>query len=590
MTTLGKLLITLIILGLLAFGIFRWKDQIFPDPNKQAPPVAAAPAQPAAQPGTPDAPPAKTVADKVSDTQAIISKLLAADKEAQAVGASAIPPVKGVSAYKLETFNGKPLVIFPINVWPGWAPIIVANNGLEPNDQSLFTKLGFYVKLTIIDDPIKNRDLYASGQSPIMWATLDMIALFAPELVKDSRTVPNVPMQVDFSAGGDGIVARGDIRSINDFKKVNGHKKRVVVAQNSPSHNFIMRLLLDAKIDPDDLNFIWASDAPSAAKIFVQDKTIDAFVGFSPDIYTISDMDKSTHIVLSTASANRMIADVWAVRNDFVKDHPDIVQGLVQGILEGVDIVRKNPNLAAEQLSKAYGLPIDDCKAMIGKDGGIATGDAHLTNYRENSNFFFEPMNPANFEIIYSSAAGIFKMLGAIDSIVPASQVKYTKALDALRETFKDSRDVSQPMFKPGMNFTTLEAPTNQIISRSVQFTFKPNSAELDLTYDPNITKYLDEIGKLAGGFGNAYVVVEGNTDASRKGVVPEDLVVQFSYDRADAVKKAILEKYKFNPDQFKVIGNGWKNPLPNNTDPSNPDHNKANRRVEVKVFPFESD
>jgi len=585
MTTKAKILLTVIVVALLGAGIFRWKDQIFPDPNKQSAQVSAA-----AQANQAGQAVANAVTSKIVDAQAIISKLLAADKEAVAIGASAIPAVKGVSNYKLPEFNGKPLIVFPINVWPGWAPIIVANNGLEPNDQSLFTKFGFYVKLTIVDDPIKNRDLYASGQTPIMWATLDMIALFAPELSKDSRTVPNVPMQVDFSAGGDGIVARGNIRSVNDLRKVNGVKKRVVVAQNSPSHNFVMSMLLDAKVDPDDVDFVWASDAPAAAKIFIQDKTADAFVGFSPDIYTITDMDKSTRLVLTTASANRKIADVWAARNDFVKDHPQIVEGLIQGILEGVDEVRKNPNLAAEQISKAYGIPLDDCKAMVGKDGGIASGDAHLTNYRENANFFFEPMNPANFEIIYSSAAGIFKMLGAIDTIVPASQVKYTKALEAVKDKFKDSKDLSQTMFKPGMSFTSMEAPDTQILSRSVSFTFKPSSAELDTDYDPNIIPYLDEIGKLAGGFGNAYIVVEGNADSTRKGVVPEDLVVQFTYDRADAVKKAILEKFKFNPDQFKVIGNGWKNPLPKGTVQNELEYNKSNRRVEVKVFPFESD
>jgi flagellar motor protein MotB len=100
----------------------------------------------------------------------------------------------------------------------------------------------------------------------------------------------------------------------------------------------------------------------------------------------------------------------------------------------------------------------------------------------------------------------------------------------------------------------------------------------------------LEEIGKLAGTFGNAYIVVEGNTDASRKGVVPGDLVRQLSYDRADSVRKAIIEKYKFDPNKFKVLGNGWDNPLPNATDPSNPEHNKKNRRVEVKVFPLEKE
>ena len=54
--------------------------------------------------------------------------------------------------------------------------------------------------LAIVDDPVKARDLFASGQSHILWGTLDMIALFAPELVKDSRTVPVVCQQIDFSA------------------------------------------------------------------------------------------------------------------------------------------------------------------------------------------------------------------------------------------------------------------------------------------------------------------------------------------------------------------------------------------------------
>ena len=76
---------------------------------------------------------------------------------------------------------------------------------------------------------------------------------------------------------------------------------------------------------------------------------------------------------------------------------------------------------------------------------------------------------------------------------------------------------------------------------------------------------------------------------ASRKGVVPADLVRQLSYDRADSVRKSILAKYKFDPNKFKVVGNGWDNPLPGCTDPSNAEHNKKNRRVEVKVFPLES-
>ena len=100
--------------------------------------------------------------------------------------------------------------------------------------------------LAIVDDPVKARDLFASGHSHVLWGTLDMMALFAPELVKDSRTVPVICQQIDWSGGGDGIVARGDIRNINDFRMRNGKRRKVVLAQNSPSHYLIMSLLIDA--------------------------------------------------------------------------------------------------------------------------------------------------------------------------------------------------------------------------------------------------------------------------------------------------------------------------------------------------------
>ena len=153
--------------------------------------------------------------------------LLAGTNVASLVERSGIPAVTGVSDYTKSTKEGKLVVQFPINVWPGWAPIIVANAGLEPNDQSVFFKKhGFYVRLSIVDDPVKARDLFASGQSHVLWGTLDMIALFAPELVKDTRTVPVVCQQIDFSGGGDGVVSRGEIRSINDLRMSGGKRKK----------------------------------------------------------------------------------------------------------------------------------------------------------------------------------------------------------------------------------------------------------------------------------------------------------------------------------------------------------------------------
>jgi NitT/TauT family transport system substrate-binding protein len=578
MTTKGKIVLTILLLAVVGFGVYRWWDKIAPQSRPTN--VSVNPSYVKQQ-----------IKEATTPPEDLSKVLLAGTNAATLVERSGIPAVTGVSDYKKEMKDGKMVVEFPINVWPGWAPIIVANQGLEPNDQSVFAKkYGFYVRLAIVDDPVKARDLFASGQSHILWGTLDMIALFAPELVKDSRTVPVVCQQIDFSGGGDGVVARGEIRSINDFRMVNGKRKKVVLAQNSPSHYLIMSLLIDAGIDPGDVDFKWAADAPSAAKIFVQDNSYDAFVGWSPDIYNITDKLKGTRLVVTTGSANHLIADVWAVRNDFYHDNPDKVSGLVRGIFDGMDMTRKDPKMAARALAAAFKLPEEDCIKMVGSDGGIADGDAHLTNYRENAKFFLDPFNPANFEVVWNSASTIYKSLGTITTTVPSSRVKAQQVLAAMSEEYKDVKDLSQPTFKPNalMNLSA-EAGSGQILTKAVLISFEPNKFVLNPEYDTTIPATLEEIGKLAGKFGNAYIIIEGNTDASRKGIVPTDLVRQLSYDRADAVRKAIMDKYKFDPNKFKVVGNGWDNPLPGCTDPSNAENNKKNRRVEVKVFPLEA-
>jgi NitT/TauT family transport system substrate-binding protein len=581
MTGRGKIVVTILILAVVGFGVYRWWDKIAPAGKSNNPSVDTAAVKKALDEGKATPPAGGDVA----------SKLLAGTNAVSLVDGSMIPAVSGVSDYDKPMKDGKPIVEFPINVWPGWAPIIVANGGMAPNEGSVFyKKYGFYVHLALVDDPVKARDLFASGHSHILWGTLDMMALFSPELVKDSRTVPVICQQIDWSGGGDGIVSRGELRTINDFRMKNGKRRKVVLAQNSPSHYLIMSLLIDAGIDPAEVDFKWAGDAPAAAKIFVQDKSFDAFVGWSPDIYTVSSGVPGTRLIVSTGSANHLIADVWAVRNDFYRDHPDVVANLVRGIFEGMDMVRKDVPGAARLLSEAYKLPVEDCTAMIGKDGGVAEGDAHLTNYRENSNFFLDPFNPSNFEVVWNRASTIYKSLGAISVPVSPAKVKAAGVLAKLGEDYKEVRDLSQPTFKAGAMFKTAEAESGEILTKSVIISFEPNKTILNAQYDTNIPTMLEEIGKLAGTFGNAYIVIEGNTDASRKGVVPSDLVRQLSYDRADSVRRSILDKYKFDPNKFKVIGNGWDNPVAGMTDASNPEHNRKNRRVEVKVFPLEKE
>jgi flagellar motor protein MotB len=68
------------------------------------------------------------------------------------------------------------------------------------------------------------------------------------------------------------------------------------------------------------------------------------------------------------------------------------------------------------------------------------------------------------------------------------------------------------------------------------------------------------------------------------KGHVPVQAVRQLSLDRAEAIKRALIEKFKFDPNKFIIEGKGWDVP----SDPNDPNNQALNRRVEISVYPPE--
>ncbi|HOI89305.1 MAG TPA: phosphate ABC transporter substrate-binding/OmpA family protein [Candidatus Rifleibacterium sp.] len=507
-------------------------------------------------------------------------------KEYKFVPRETLPPVTGASGYKWD--DKEKIVVFPINVWAGWLPIIAANNGFAPNEDSVFfKKYGFKVNLKLIDDPVVARDSFAGGESHVLWGTLDMMVLFAPELMKDSRTAPRIYQQVDWSSGGDGIVTRSKIRSVADLKG-----KTIVYAQNSPSQYFISNLLINAGVGLSEVTHKYTSTAFEAAAAFVSDPSIDACVSWAPDIYTIPEKVAGTRILTTTAEANKLIADVWAVRADFARDKPEIVKGLVAGIFEGMDMLDNATTKAQafQWMADGYGMKVEDVKAM--------EADAHSTNFAENREFFLNANNPTNFERTWKSIAYVYNQAGLVKEAVPFNQIMDFSIIQDLEKagTFKHHQDNYVSKFVPTTyKKVNAEAP---IITQTVRINFYPNSSNIyepahDLTgnaiqntlYDPNVEATLDKVARLVGAYDRAVVAIVGHTDSSMKGKIPEQIVKDLSMNRAEAVKKALVDKYKFDPKKFVVEGEGWNKPA----DLDNVMNQALNRRVEVSVFPPES-
>lgn len=524
--------------------------------------------------------------DELGGAEAADSAGITTAKEYNYVPATKLPPVQGISNYKpLENRTVK----FAINVWAGWAPIIYANNGFKPGKVwKAPNGKDFKVELTLIDDPVAMRDAFAAGNVHIGWGTLDMVPLFMEALRKDSRVMPRIFQQVDWSNGGDGIVVRDSIKTVADLRG-----KTIVLAQNSPSHFFVLNALINGGVQPAEVNFKFTQDAFQAAAAFNADKSIAAAVSWAPDIYNLAKV-KGNRLLVTTATANKLIADVWFARADFAKDNPEVIEGLVRGIFEGMEELKSQDKkvAAAKLMAAGYSIPEADALGM--------QADAHSTNWAENQEFFLNQNNPTNFERTWNTANYLYKRIGVISEKTEFDQVMDFSVIQKLGKESKyaSQKNEYEVQFAPA-TASAIKGESEEILTKTVVIHFFPNSWDLgkkvteqlngkdvEKLYDPNAQFVVEEIGKMAGQFGAARVIIEGHTDGSMQGRVPETAVQELSANRANAVKEALLKKFPtLQPNQFTASGMGWSKPA----DPSDPMNHAKNRRVEVKVYPLEA-
>ena len=510
-------------------------------------------------------------------------------KEYTFVPGAKLPEVKGTSAYQPMVDN---TVRMALNVWAGWAPVIYANNGLKagkvwrtPNGKP------FKLELVLIDDPVAMRDAYASGKVHIGWATLDMLPLFVEQLRRDSRTMPRVYQQVDWSNGGDGIVCRSNVKSVADLRG-----KTVVLAQNSPSHFFLLNTLISGGLQPGDIETKFTQDAFQAAAAFNADKRIACAVSWAPDIYNLAEAS-GNRMLVNTQTANKLIADVWFARADFAKDHPEVMEALARGIFDAMEALKGQDakQQVARLMATGYSIPEKDALSML--------GDAHSTNYAENRDFFLNQNNPTNFERTWNTAYFLYRKIGTVSgNPVPFDQVMDFSVIQRLgnEPKYASSKNEYQVQFVP-TTASTVQAESEEILTKTIVIQFYPNSDDIhkkiqrtvngkavEELYDPNVDFVIEEAGKLAGQFGAARIVIEGHTDASMRGsgTVSAADVQELSLRRANAVKQALLRKFpSLQPNQLTTVGRGWDRPA----DPNDPNNFAKNRRVEIKVYPLEA-
>jgi len=511
-----------------------------------------------------------------------------ATESADAGGAPEVQEVK-VEVPKLSppaAFQFKDNIVpIEISEYAGYAGLIAANGGMDPTENSLFFKNhGFKVKLTISED--ESWSELNEGKIAASVTTVDVLAAYGRQL----HAV--VPVQIGFSRGADGVVVRTDVKRINQLKG-----KTIASAQFTEVDFFIRYLAqeaglqvnplgsLDATPNPDRLNVVYTEDGFEAGDLFLSDvksgkNRLAGCVTWEPKVSEVVSGSGGQAHVLTTNRNLLIVADVLIVHRGFAQEQPKILQGLVQGLLEGNRLMRDKPDQNIDVVARGFKWNRDKAAQEL--------KNVHLSNLPENLAFFSGAIDAAgSFGGIYQSAVLAYGSEVIKDPPDP-SRFADTAALQAIDKLgiFKEQKVAIAPI----RTSATGSVEADPLLSKDIRFLFEPNSAALDQANQDN-TKNLDAIKRLLQVSPGSTLLLRGHVDNAKVEEFRKqggDAYVRtqalramaLSKDRAAEIRKLLIDRYTIDPKRIDIVGRGWEEPAGPNSD--------LNRRVEVQWFTVE--
>jgi NitT/TauT family transport system substrate-binding protein len=501
---------------------------------------------------------------------------------------SPIEPVTGTPTLEAaNTFVPKDNVLrIDISEYAGYGGLIVANGGLEPNADSFFAKeYGFKVAISM-----------SEGET---WSALNNGRLAATATTADALAVLGrqfdavIPIQLGYSRGADMVVVDRGITSVNTLKG------KVLAASQFNESEFFIRYLaqeagvpvtvlrdLDSRPAAGSLGLVFYEDAFVACDAYQHELAsgghrLNGCVGWTPKTDEVIEASKGAAKALVSNRNLLVVADVLAVNKGFAKAHPEMVKGLVHGILEGNRRLRDNQAENIAVVAKAFKWSEADARDEL--------AHVHLSNAPENRAFFAGTIDSAG------SFGGIFQSsVLAYGSVIknPADPARFvdTSFLDAIakRSPFSEQKIAIAPIRTSSQ--AALEG--DPLLSKDIRFFFEPNSSNLDRSAAQN-QEYLQTIKRFLQVSPGSTVLLRGHVDNARVNEFRqsggEQLVqsmalkaMELSRQRAMAVSEALLAKFpEIDKTRVESVGRGWE-------EPTGATDNALNRRVEVQWFTVE--
>jgi NitT/TauT family transport system substrate-binding protein len=307
---------------------------------------------------------------------------------------------------------GVPVSLGVVN-WIGYGPIYcAAANGY-------FKKYGADVRLVTFSDNSLMSGALEGGEVDASALTYDQV------IMANARGWRlKVVMPLDYSVGGDAIIAAAGVGSVQALKG-----RKVAFQPLSPSDFLLGYALARAGLAQRDIRPI--NSTPEGVVAIMATGGADAGVTYQPSVSAILNLDggKRYHVLLSSREARGMITDVLVVKDTTITTNPKLVEAMIRGALDGLVFMRQQPAKAGAIIGKTLEISPAEVQAQLSNVENPALGE--LAEVFRNT-----PALPS----FYASGAVIGEILRKEGQI---------HQLPAIADTY-DSRFVSALQAHPG--------------------------------------------------------------------------------------------------------------------------------------------
>jgi NitT/TauT family transport system substrate-binding protein len=228
----------------------------------------------------------------------------------------------------------EPKVTIAMSGWTGFAPLTLAEKA------GLFKKHGVDAGIKFI--PQKDRHLaIASGDVACAATTVETWIVWNANGVATRQVV-----QLDKSYGADGMVVRKDVAKIADLRG-----KTIAASAPGTAPYFTLAWFLKKNgLSVKDVKVVNLEPGP-AAQAFIAGQN-DAAMTYEPYLSSVRDKPEAGKIIATTLDYP-MIMDTFGCTPKFIQEQPKLVQAMVNGYFDALDMIKHEPKKSFEIMGAA---------------------------------------------------------------------------------------------------------------------------------------------------------------------------------------------------------------------------------------------